>query len=140
MSDMEKDKQAFEMRCVECGESKNLTMLPHRDKCDNMVGVLYACGDCMEIVRGSQCIIDVRRDKEIAALKAEIEELRKNAEYWYNERNKEIKKYQAEIERKDEALNKIANTIWHKSIAYGAAQEFQRMAKQALQGEEESDA
>lgn len=108
---MEKEKQAFEIRCIECGGSKNLTMLPHRDKDGDMVGVLYACEECRETVQGSECIVDARRDKEIATLKAEIENVRKNAEHWYNERNIEIKKHQAEIERKDTEIRRALLNI-----------------------------
>jgi hypothetical protein len=85
MSDFEKEKQAFELRCVECGENKNLTMLPHRDKDGNMVGVLYACEKCRETVQGSECIIDARRDEEIADLKDENENLRQESLSWAQE-------------------------------------------------------
>jgi hypothetical protein len=47
---------------------------------------------------------------EIAALKVEVENVRKNAEYWYNERNSIIKKYQATIERKDSLIIQALET------------------------------
>lgn len=100
---MKKRIKRFEMRCVECGENEKLFMLPHRDKNGNMVGVLFACDACRDIVQGSECIIDARRDEEIAVLKARIE----NLEHAYCGIFDKWEALKAEIERKDAVLRHI---------------------------------
>lgn len=49
------DKQSaekFNATCIHCGATDNIQMWPHRNEHGDMIGFVFACAGCADIVRG----------------------------------------------------------------------------------------
>ena len=45
------DKQ-YNAACIHCGETKDIRLWPHRNGHGDMIGLVFACAGCADIVRG----------------------------------------------------------------------------------------
>lgn len=48
----------FDATCIHCGSTKNIQLWPHRNGHGMMVGFVFACSACQEIVKGIKLIIE----------------------------------------------------------------------------------
>lgn len=55
----------YEIRCMNCGSNKELKAYPHRDRNENVVGMIYVCADCEEEIKDGQIVLKRREKEEI---------------------------------------------------------------------------
>ena len=64
--------ETFNATCIHCGETTDIQLWPHRNGHGNMIGFVFACAGCADIVRGITMEIHEIRGHSEDAPNAEV--------------------------------------------------------------------